>query len=780
MACGCSSNRGHGGPVPTLSPSGSTGSGGSAGSGSPGTQPGATQPGGTQPGGGSQAGGQVTHNATGGPAPIPALQSKSIIVSPGHGWTYFDNLGRWSTQRPNLYGLWEDIHTNEICIHFLIPYLEKAGATVYSARERDKNTSEIILDDSDPAPEYSETGSWYSTTTTGLGYGGGSYRYTSCSTTATVRATWSPDFPEAGHYSVRVWYCAGQNRTTDARYAIRHSGGESVVSVNQQKKGSRWNYLGTWYFEKGRSGSVSLSNRSSGSGVVIADAVRFGGGMGSIVRAGSASGKPRWQEAARYWLEYLGAPSSVYDPYDRSGDRSDDVTCRAHYADWQGGDAYLSVHTNAAGGTGTSSFIHNTNPSAGSAELQKKIHAQLVGDIRALWDKNWYDRGRKSANFGELRETNTMPATLVEIAFHDRPSPDCEFLRDPRFRRDVSRALYKGMARYLAPGTPILPLPPTHLRVENTGYGEITVSWRERLDPLETSAKPSGYRVYRSPNGKGFDDGVYTTSTHITFTGLPAGDVVYFRVAAMNAGGESFPTEVLAARVRSGGRPRILVVNGFDRLDENVTVHRDENTFDYIIQHGEAIASAGTGDYYFDSASNEAVADGDVTLDGYRVMDWILGRESTRDETFSAVEQQMLRNYCAGGRGLFLSGTEVAWDLDYRGNAGDRTFFADLLKAAYEKDDAGSGRVTTGSGGIFSGLPPMSFQSGPYPAPYPDAIQPRGGALSCLTYEGTSHTAAIQYAGPDYSLVYFGFPFETLVGKTVRRRIMEAMLRFLL
>ena len=42
---------------------------------------------------------------------------------------------------------------------------------------------------------------------------------------------------------------------------------------------------------------VVLSNESREKGVVCADAVRFGGGMGNIVRGGQVSGLPRYLEA---------------------------------------------------------------------------------------------------------------------------------------------------------------------------------------------------------------------------------------------------------------------------------------------------------------------------------------------------------------------------------------------------------------------------------------------------------------------------------------------------
>ena len=72
--------------------------------------------------------------------------------------------------------------------------------------------------------------------------------------------------------------------------------------VNQQIGGGTWVYLGTFTFDKGRNdyGMVVLSNESKEKGVVCADAVRFGGGMGNIARGGQTSGLPRYLEGARY------------------------------------------------------------------------------------------------------------------------------------------------------------------------------------------------------------------------------------------------------------------------------------------------------------------------------------------------------------------------------------------------------------------------------------------------------------------------------------------------
>ena len=56
---------------------------------------------------------------------------------------------------------------------------------------------------------------------------------------------------------------------------------------------------------------------------------------------------------------------------------------------------------------------------------------------------------------------------------------------------------------------------------------------------------------------------------------------------------------------------------------------------------------------------------GRVSAADYDVLVWILGEESTVDETFSAAERTLVQNFLSvPGRGLFVSGSELAWDLD--------------------------------------------------------------------------------------------------------------------
>ncbi len=739
-----------------------------------------------------------------GQQPQGALSGKTVYISAGHGWQWNDYVDEWRTQRPPYPNppypdpIIEDHNNAEVVNQYLLRYLWNAGAQVWPARERDMGSAALVADDDDGDEDgdgdeggYRETGLWATAAVTGTGYRGGDYRWTTTVTgTPTASATWTVTPPADGRYAVYVWYRPGADRATDARYTVHHAGGETVVAVDQRHHGLTWHYLGTFGFRGGEAAAVTLSNCSAEAGrVVVADAVRLGGGVfddldGIETAAPYPPNKPWWEVAAFYHVQRMGMSAPPGD-----------VTARPIYARWEhagtGDDAvYLSWHSNGATGyqttaSGSETYVHNgewVSRTEGSLELAHAVHTELVHDLRAGWDAGWVDRGEKQRNLGELRllwdddpETR-MPGALVEVAFHDHPS-DTDALREPYFNRLAARAMYQGIVRYFEQrdgvDLALLPEPPTDLRVVNVGAGRVVVRWTEPLtDGVGLGGDAAvGYRVYTSTDGLGWSNGAAVTgTTAYTITGLAEGKLLFVRVTATNAGGESLPTEVLGARVGEAG---LLLVNGFDRLDCALEVQEVDpvegynvrmllermNRYDYAVQYGEAIT------YPFDSASNEAVQTGEVGLGDYALVVWMLGEESVADETLSAAERAALTGFLRDGGALFLSGTEVGWDLDYLGR--DPAFYNDVLRADYAGDDAGTYVVTPTAGAIFEGLSPFRFDAeGMYDADYPDQLLPAGGSIPALSYHGgLTGTAAVQYeGGPDgcERLVYFGFPFETI------------------
>jgi uncharacterized lipoprotein YddW (UPF0748 family)/N-acetylmuramoyl-L-alanine amidase len=736
------------------------------------------------------------------------LNGKSVYLSAGHGW-YYNGSGNWSTQRPPYQAIVEDMNNAEAVNQYLIAYLRQAGAAVYPAREPSLNTSEAIILNTSAA--YAETGSWAASGTAGTGYKGGTYRYAVTAGGSTASATWNANITVSGWYPVYAWYLAGSNRTTDARYEIDDPLGTHVTIVDQTKHGSTWHYLGTYYFRAGGVARVRLLNVSSVSGqAVIADAMRFGGGVGNYDSGGGVSGKPRWEEASRYWTYYMGAPASVFDSYAGSTtcdytapDLCDDITARPRYADWEntstGDDAiFLSWHTNGYDGSarGTVSYVYDNSDTsytrvAGSTDLQSFVHNQVISAIHAGWDPSWIDRGKAQANLGEVRLATSMPAMLIEMGFHDN-SYDAASLKDPRFNQLLARATYQGIVKYYANKagtTPVyLPEPPERFMLRNAGSGAITLNWQApATSAFGTSTSPAtAYRVYLSDDGFAWDAGRDVAGTSLTLSGYSVNQVVYARVTAVNAGGESFPTPVLAVRV--GDAPRVLIVHAFDSIDASMDITENVGSYtgvariyvdrmnrqNYIVQHAGAISEA------FDSAVHQVISSSELSLLNYRFVDWYAGRQSIGDGAVNAAERTALNTFASmANRVLFVNGANVSAQLS---GSVDPTFLTDVLRSGFVQDDAASYAISAPANGLFSGVGAFNLDDGThgtYKAQSNDVIRTSSGSSVGLSYS-TGMTAATVYQGSGTATVInLGFPFETIYPTSTRSTLMSRALGML-
>ena len=178
------------------------------------------------------------------------------------------------------------------------------------------------------------------------------------------------------------------------------------------------------------------------------------------------------------------------------------------------------------------------------------------------------------------------------------------------------------------------------------------------------------------------------------------------------------------------------------------------------------------------STSNEAVISGAVNLTDYDTVIWILGEESTVNDTFNATEQTKVEQFIAAGGNLFVSGAEIGWDLDQQNNG--RTFFENTLKGNYVADDAGTYNVRRRrrpAGRASSPACSFAFDNGSavLQRRLPRRIAPQAGATAALNYSGgTGGTAGIQCKrrrhGRRGSVVMFGFPFETITTAAARQQ----------
>ncbi len=764
--------------------------------------------------------------------PTGALSGVVVFVSAGHGWT--SGSSSWFLQRPLLLDMVED-YGNLEQLNAFVHYLYNAGAVVVPFRPVGYQSVEIVIDNDEP--EVSYTGAWSDVTIAGVYYDGSTpstvqYRLSAANPTETATARYTPNLPAADFYPVYCWSRHLDNRVRQT-YRIQHSGGVGEVEIDHTRVGNGWIWLGNFYFEAGTGGWVEITNASPDTGQVVADAVRFGNGMGDLVGSGpgTISGFPREEEAARYWAQSeagvnaVGLSSTIWNCC--GADVDDNVSTAARWARemnrqdvnnqrWRR--VYVEFHTNAAGcnpgptcsAKGTLALAHVSNPTTYQTDLASILGSKVGLDMQAIDDQFEFPWGSRtplfSGQYGAISTNsngNEFDATILEVAFHDNPE-DAANLRSAEVRDAVARSTMQGVIDFLSdtdlfPDTQVQqiypPDPPTQLRARHDGNGSIVVSWTPPSSSPAGGDPPLGYRIYRSGNGYGFGQPVTATSifgqaTSKTLNDIPPYTTTYLRVAAYNNGGESLPSEVLAVRRSLTGSSRVLLVDGFDRVSrqQNLVqiippgpmerpIPRKVNAFDYVVQHAEALAAAGAT---FDTAANQNIINGSVALADYETVIWILGEESDDDDTFDATEQTLVTAYLDQGGTLFATGSEIGYELVGLGQG--TAFFENELGGDYLGDDANTYDVT-GSGGILADVGAFNFDpanGAPYNADSPDRIGPQAGAATVLTYVGgTGDAAGISFDSGTSRAVLFGFPFETITTAATREAIMQSVMQYL-
>ena len=811
------------------------------------------------------------------------LQNRHIALWQSHGLYYAQTAHRWEWQRARMFGTVEDLFTQSFVLPYLTPMLENAGATILIPRERDTQIHEIIIDNdrSTPGSEYKELDgekAWSDGEKAGFGhiqatYTNGENPFTQGTYRQTVTQRkgkeslieWIPEIPESGNYAVYASYQSFPNSTEQALYTIHHAGGETTIAVNQTMGGGTWIYLGNFKFTAHEQAHerIVLTNQSNKSGKIItADAIKIGGGMGNIARSplespypieAETSGYPRFTEAARYWLQWAGIPDSIYSKSAFRNDYQDDIYARPQWVNYLKEQTHIPIdmafafHSDA-GTTPDDSIIGtlgiymsksndgiytNRKSREIARDLTDMIQTQILSDVRKVYNPQWSRRGMWNQSYIEARIPD-VPTMLLELLSHQNFA-DMRYGLDPRFRFLICRAIYKGMLRYICfqnKQEPIVqPLPPDRLYTELVETNKVRIGWKAVQDTLEESASPTAYILYSRKDSGGFDNGTLVKGEEIILP-IETGIIHSYKVAAVNKGGISFPSEIVSVyRSPKGEKDKtVLIVNGFDRIsgpasfestadslagflyavDRGVPYlndiafigdqfefrrsatwnsndnngHGDSynnyagqviagNTFDYPFIHGQAMAETG---YSFVSCSHKSLAEGVVKPDTYPIIDLILGKQ--RQPVITPVLQDTLRSYLAQGGNLLVSGTNLF--SDSWGNAQDRTFVEEVLKGKLASRNASKEGIVNSCAspyGYINGR--YTFRTRPNPICYSiesvDGVLPADKlAHTILRYPENNIGAGIVYEGK-YRTCSLGFPFEALQTPSERNRLMESI-----
>ncbi len=296
---------------------------------------------------------------------------------------------------------------------------------------------------------------------------------------------------------------------------------------------------------------------------------------------------------------------------------------------------------------------------------------------------------------------------------------------------------------------------PELLSTEMVTENLVRIKWR-----CDT-ANILGYRVYNSTDGNTWNMILDENSCKSTTAEISINHAIsFYRVSSVKNDSPNFSesnwSNVLGMSSYASTK-KALIVDGFER--EVGSWQGAGHSF--VTKYGKAL---GIMKIDFISIKNSELQNGNYKLGDYNYIFWILGDESTINETFNSAEQQLVKNYLNDGGNLFVSGSEIGWDLDFKGDSQDKSFYNNYLKARYISDDAGA---SSAQGVVSGSLNNCTVNFGQtYEEDYPDEIASQNEGKLCMQY-ANGKGAGVEYTGyfgnSTFSsrLIYLAFPLES-------------------
>ena len=816
------------------------------------------------------------------------LDGKHIALWGSHGIYYVQAYRMWKWQRARLWTTIEDLYTSSYTSTFLVPMLENAGAVVLQPRERDTQLHEVIIDDSQLSEGITPAeGSGWGRPIKSLLEGDNPFAMGGYST-VNNQARYTPNLSEAGEYAVYVSYKSLPKSNPQAEYTVVHKGISTTYHVNQQMGGGTWIYLGTFDFGTDvNSNYVTLTHK--GKHTTTTDAIKFGGGWGSVARYphpeigdddfytkkdthsqevvtdsskhianqafATTSGYPRYIEGARYWLQYAGIPDSIYNYTGSKNDYTDDFSCRGRWVNYLAGGsaAYpdgpglnipvnMSVAFHSDAGcyptdklVGTFMFYtlydddkETTYPAGGdricNRDYADYIQTQIVEDIRQTMMPTWQKRHLMHKSMSETRNPK-VPSTIIELLSHHNYY-DMTFGLDPKFKFIVSRAIYKGMLRFIhqTTGTPyvVQPLPVQEMNISYTNNDTLNIRWAERVDRLEPTATPTYYILYTRTSqlkdgewiASDWDNGVKVKNPKAAIA-IKRGVKYDFMVRAGNNGGVSLPSETLSAYIAPDYKNDLaLIINGFHRVDAPDMFGIDSITGgvipgSYAVSYGKEISFLGeqfdydrtnmwesdddcgfgmchadkqkevnignTFDYpsmhgnvlaqmgiSYVSSSVDAIE----SLEPYTLVDIIMGKQKgEKTDTIGCIPMHLreaINSYTHQGGKILLTGSYIASDMRH---TCDTAWTHNTMHYRYKTEKASTcGRINF----QYNILPTQQYEYYTKPNPqvieceWPDGIEPMTGGVRIARYDDTYVNAGVAYQDDLNRMIILPFMLESV------------------
>lgn len=378
--------------------------------------------------------------------------------------------------------------------------------------------------------------------------------------------------------------------------------------------------------------------------------------------------------------------------------------------------------------------------------------------IQALKDLIAWDATDKNIDVLTSSYVNALSGNMQHISGHrdgfdQYPDANCTSTSCPganlHNKLQTIRIDIANYACYIASRN--IPEKPKSFSVIRSGSQKITI----HISPNNNVKK---YGIYKSTDNTNYQKIIESTETAITIDNLTNGTVYYFKIEAMNDDGISEKSSPLAA-IPSGEISEFIIVDGIER-----------RTFEGIKQYHYPMTELGRT---FSSTTNDAVINGLTNLNAYKFVIWMLLDESTADDTFNKSEQAKVKDFVDNNGVFIVSGNEIGWDLVEKGDATDKAFFENYLKANYIKDNPtpNNFKVIDNNNVSYN----LDTSGNILNNNYPDLIQTKNGSVKSFTYQGVSSStgiAGVSYQNNNGGIEYLAFAIEGVNNANQRKDLL--------
>ncbi len=315
----------------------------------------------------------------------------------------------------------------------------------------------------------------------------------------------------------------------------------------------------------------------------------------------------------------------------------------------------------------------------------------------------------------------------------------------PEIRNDVA-----AYPCYIAgKNTPEIPV---SFAVQKIGSHSVNIL----ITPVDQAAK---YLIYKSSDHINYTKETESSATTITIDNLTENKTWYFKIEAANSFGTSDKSTALAA-IPGNDNNKFLIVDGIER-----------RSFEAIKQYDDPMLQ---NDRNFSSATNDAVIKGLVNLNDYKFVIWMLLDESSVDDTFNKTEQSKIKEFIDNGGVFIVSGNEIGWDLVHKGDAADKSFYENYLKAQYIADNPtpNNYKVKDNQNNTYN----LDRSTNILSNVYPDLIKPLDGSVKTFSYDGVSTSsgiAGVSFKTTNGGVEYLAFAIEGITNTSERTRLLR-------